>query len=139
MGGWRHPEAVLDDFLKPGRYAQYARTLEDAKFDGCFFADLLGIYDIYGGMPAIPEDRPGFFANLDTRTAPNKIDWSVAQEMIKYPDIPNHEAWLPNLTKANDLFGKFRTTMDTQPGLNMDTEIDKLQTALDAVFKEVKK
>jgi FMN-dependent oxidoreductase (nitrilotriacetate monooxygenase family) len=49
MGGWRHPESVLDDFLKPGRYAQYARTLEDAKFDGCFFADLIGIYDIYGG------------------------------------------------------------------------------------------
>lgn len=49
MGGWRHPEAVLDDFLTPERYAQYARTLEAAKFDGCFFADLIGIYDIYGG------------------------------------------------------------------------------------------
>lgn len=49
MGGWRHPESVLDDFLKPSRYAQYARTLEDARFDGCFFADLIGIYDIYGG------------------------------------------------------------------------------------------
>ena len=49
VGGWRHPEAVLDDFLKPSRYAQYARTLEEAGFDGCFFADLIGIYDIYGG------------------------------------------------------------------------------------------
>jgi FMN-dependent oxidoreductase (nitrilotriacetate monooxygenase family) len=49
MGGWRHPESTLDDFLTPARYAQYARTLEDAKFDGCFFADLIGIYDIYGG------------------------------------------------------------------------------------------
>ena len=49
MGGWRHPESVLDDFLKPSRYAQYARTLEAAKFDGCFFADLIGIYDIFGG------------------------------------------------------------------------------------------
>ena len=49
VGGWRHPEAVLDDFLKPSRYAQYARTLEEARFDGCFFADLIGIYDIYGG------------------------------------------------------------------------------------------
>ena len=48
VGGWRHPESTLDDFLKPGRYAQYARTLEDARFDGCFFADLIGIYDIYG-------------------------------------------------------------------------------------------
>jgi hypothetical protein len=34
VGGWRHPESVLDDFLKPSRYAQYARTLEDARFDG---------------------------------------------------------------------------------------------------------
>jgi FMN-dependent oxidoreductase (nitrilotriacetate monooxygenase family) len=49
MGGWRHPESVLGDFLRPDRYAQYARTLEDACFDGCFFADLIGIYDIYGG------------------------------------------------------------------------------------------
>lgn len=49
MGGWRHPESALGDFLTPGRYAQYARTLEEAKFDGCFFADLIGIYDIYGG------------------------------------------------------------------------------------------
>lgn len=49
MGGWRHPESSLGDFLTPGRYAQYARTLEEAKFDGCFFADLIGIYDIYGG------------------------------------------------------------------------------------------
>ncbi len=49
MGGWRHPESRLDDFLRPDRYQQYARTLEDACFDGCFFADLIGIYDIYGG------------------------------------------------------------------------------------------
>ena len=51
--------------------------------------------------------------------------------MLKYPDLPNHESWLPNLIKANDLFGKFRTLMDQTPGLNMDTEIDKLQTPAD--------
>lgn len=94
---------------------------------------------IYGGLPAKIEDRPAFFAAFDARTAPNKIDWSVAEEMLKYPDLPNHESWLPNLIKANDLFGKFRTLMDQTPGLNMDQEIDKLQTQLDAIFKEAPK
>lgn len=48
-GGWRHPEATLDDFLTAERYQQIARTLESAKFDGCFFADLLGLQDIHRG------------------------------------------------------------------------------------------
>jgi hypothetical protein len=55
--------------------------------------------------------------------------------MVKHPDLPNHESWLPNLIKANDLFGKFRTLMDQTPGLNMDTEIDKFETQLTDVFK----
>jgi len=94
------------------------------------------LYQIYGGMPAIPEDRPAFFAAFDARVAPNKVDWTVAQEMVKYPDLPNHESWLPNLIKANDLFTKFRTLMDQTPGLDMDKEIDTLQSQLDAIFKE---
>ncbi len=48
-GGWRHPEARLDDILEPSRYEQVARELEAACFDACFFADLLGLYDIHGG------------------------------------------------------------------------------------------
>jgi multiple sugar transport system substrate-binding protein len=94
------------------------------------------LYQIYGGMPARPEDRPEFFKTLSERVAPNTVDWSVAEEMVKYPDLPNHEAWLPNLIKANDLFSKFRTLMDQTPGLDMDKEIDKLEQQLDAVFKE---
>ncbi|MBO1324955.1 NtaA/DmoA family FMN-dependent monooxygenase [Acetobacter sp. TBRC 12305] len=47
--GWRHPEATLGDILKPSRYENIARTLEDACFDGCFFADLQGLYDIHAG------------------------------------------------------------------------------------------
>ncbi|MBB2202118.1 NtaA/DmoA family FMN-dependent monooxygenase [Gluconacetobacter tumulisoli] len=47
--GWRHPEATLGDILSPSRYENIARTLEDACFDGCFFADLQGLYDIHAG------------------------------------------------------------------------------------------
>lgn len=42
-GGWRHPEATLDDILDPARYEDIARHLEQAKFDGAFFADAFGI------------------------------------------------------------------------------------------------
>ncbi len=93
------------------------------------------LYQIYGGMPAREEDRPEFFARLGERTAPNKVDWAVAEEMLLYPDLPNHEAWLPNITKANDLFNKFRTYMDQTPGVDMDAAIADLQAELEAVFK----
>jgi multiple sugar transport system substrate-binding protein len=94
------------------------------------------LYQIYNVMPAKPEDRTALFAALDQRVAPNKVDWSVAEEMAKYPDVPNHEAWVPNVTKANDLFTTFRTLMDQTPGLDIGQEIDKLQSQLDALFKE---
>jgi FMN-dependent oxidoreductase (nitrilotriacetate monooxygenase family) len=46
-GGWRHNQADLHDIFAPSRYEHIARVLEDAKFDGCFFADTLGIPDVY--------------------------------------------------------------------------------------------
>jgi FMN-dependent oxidoreductase (nitrilotriacetate monooxygenase family) len=48
-GAWRHPEADLDDIFTPERYEHMARVLEAARFDGCFFADTLGLPDIYKG------------------------------------------------------------------------------------------
>ncbi|AHK34493.1 FMN-dependent monooxygenase [Rhodococcus sp. ACS1] len=49
-GGWRHPEATLDDIFDPVRYEHMAQTLEAAKFDGAFFADLFGVADTYKGL-----------------------------------------------------------------------------------------
>jgi FMN-dependent oxidoreductase (nitrilotriacetate monooxygenase family) len=46
-GGWRHPTASLDDLFEPERYEHIARVLESALFDACFFADGLGLPDLY--------------------------------------------------------------------------------------------
>jgi FMN-dependent oxidoreductase (nitrilotriacetate monooxygenase family) len=65
VGGWRHPEATLDDILDPARYQHIARVLEAAKFDGCFFADLFGLYDVHqGGFDAYVR-RGGQISYLD--------------------------------------------------------------------------
>jgi multiple sugar transport system substrate-binding protein len=89
---------------------------------------------IYGGMPAIEADRPAFFESLSAKAAPNVIDWSVAEQMLDYPDLPNHEAWLPNLAEANSLLGAFRTTMDSTPDLDLDAAIQKLKEDLQAAY-----
>jgi multiple sugar transport system substrate-binding protein len=90
---------------------------------------------MYGGIPAVVADRPAFFAAKDKAAAPNVIDWSVAEAMLAYPDLPNHEAWLPNLAQANSLLGAFRTMMDQTPDVNMDEAIAKLKSDLDAAYK----
>ena len=64
-GGWRHPEAPLDDILEPSRYEHIARVLEAAKFDGCFFADLFGLYDVHGGSFDAYVRRGGQISFLD--------------------------------------------------------------------------
>lgn len=65
VGGWRHPEATLDDILDPSRYQHIARVLEDAKFDACFFADLFGLYDVHQGSFDAYVRRGGQISYLD--------------------------------------------------------------------------
>jgi FMN-dependent oxidoreductase (nitrilotriacetate monooxygenase family) len=47
-GAWRHPEADLSVFT-PQFHEHIARVLEQGKFDSLFFADILGLYDLFGG------------------------------------------------------------------------------------------
>ncbi len=47
-GAWRHPEADLG-FFTPEWHEHIASVLEAGKFDSLFFADILGLYDLYGG------------------------------------------------------------------------------------------
>jgi FMN-dependent oxidoreductase (nitrilotriacetate monooxygenase family) len=65
VGGWRHPESTLDDIFEPSRYQHIARVLEAAKFDGCFFADLFGLYDVHQGSFNAYVRRGGQISYLD--------------------------------------------------------------------------
>lgn len=65
LGMWRHPETEIRNVLDPGRYEHIARVLEDGKFDAFFFADVLGMYDYYGGSLEALLGRGGQMNLLD--------------------------------------------------------------------------
>ncbi len=50
-GLWAHPRDRATRYTELDYWTSLARTLERGLFDGIFLADVLGIYDVYGGGP----------------------------------------------------------------------------------------
>ncbi len=50
-GLWRHPRDRSSDYNRLPYWIDLAKTLERGRFDGLFLADVLGVYDVYGGSP----------------------------------------------------------------------------------------
>jgi FMN-dependent oxidoreductase (nitrilotriacetate monooxygenase family) len=50
-GLWRHPRDRSSAYKTLDYWTELARTLERGLFDGLFIADVLGVYDIFGGGP----------------------------------------------------------------------------------------
>jgi long-chain alkane monooxygenase len=51
QGMWRHPRDRAHEYTRLSYWTDLARLLERGLFDGLFLADVLGIYDVYGGGP----------------------------------------------------------------------------------------
>ncbi|MFQ3622034.1 MAG: LLM class flavin-dependent oxidoreductase [Acetobacteraceae bacterium] len=49
QGMWTHPRDTSAHYTSLGHWIALARTLERGLFDGLFLADVLGVYDVYGG------------------------------------------------------------------------------------------
>ena len=49
QGLWRHPRDQSSRYLDIHYWTEYARRLEAGLFDGIFFADVVGVYDVLGG------------------------------------------------------------------------------------------
>src|SRR3954470_23502444 len=50
-GMWRHPRDRSSDYNRLPYWLDLAKTLERGRFDGLFLADVLGVYDVFGGTP----------------------------------------------------------------------------------------
>jgi len=48
-GLWRHPRDRSRDYKRMDYWIELAKILERGLFDGLFIADVLGVYDVFGG------------------------------------------------------------------------------------------
>ena len=91
----------------------------------------------YGALPAVQSKQEAFFAALEERFAPNDIDWQVALDMLAYPDVPSHEADMPNFLKSDAAIKAFQEKLITTEGLDIAAEAEALREQLQGLFDEV--
>ena len=96
-------------------------------------ADLL---TIYGAFPADKTKQDAFFKSVDAAYPNVKLDWSVPQAMLAFPDIPNHQAYVPNYAKAKAAWQAFQNKYRTSAGVDIDAELATLKTTLQGIFDE---
>ena len=89
---------------------------------------------IYGAMPADPTKQDAWFKSINANFPGITLDWSIAQEALKYPDIPNNQSYVPNYAEAKTAFQAFQNKIRTTSGLNIDTELATLKTTLQGIF-----
>ena len=97
----------------------------------------LDLLSAYGGLPARSQDQAAFFDKLNEKYTQG-VNWDVVIEGFDHPDIPSHESYLPNDAQANDRLNSFRSLLDTTPGLDLDSEIDRLIFDLQLIFDKAK-
>jgi hypothetical protein len=103
-------------------------------------AQLLGSADlltIYGAFPADKSKQDAFFKSVDATFPGVKLDWSAPQAMLGYPDIPNHQAFVPNYAKSKAAWQAFHNKWRTTAGVDIDAELATLKTTLQGIFDEV--
>jgi len=89
------------------------------------------LLQLYGGMPARPDRQDAFFETLGkTEGFPEKVDWQVAKDSLKYADNPNFEAPMPKYNETLTILGKYRSKWSTTAGLDMDQEIEAMRVEI---------
>jgi multiple sugar transport system substrate-binding protein len=94
-------------------------------------ADLL---TTYGAMPADKTKQDAWFKSIDKGFPGITLDWTVPQQMLAYPDVPNHQSWMPDYAKAKAALQAFQNKYRTTAGLDMDKELATLKTTLQGIF-----
>jgi hypothetical protein len=63
------------------------------------------------------------------------VDWQVIFDSTNYADT-TYDNFMPNYRKSYDRLLAFRDLMGMRGDLSLDTEIDKLEADLQALFEE---
>ena len=94
------------------------------------------------GFPALKADQPTFFQQLEQQKDdkgkniyPAGVNWDVVTAAIQYADVQNNtESPMPNYNRSLDVLVKYLTRFTGTPGLDVDTELDKMKAELQKAF-----
>jgi multiple sugar transport system substrate-binding protein len=92
------------------------------------------LLNVYGAFPADASLQQAFFDSVNAQYPKVKLDWSVPQAMLGYPDIPNHQSWVPDYAKSKAAWQAFQNGYRTDAGTDIDAALDTLQTTLQGIF-----
>jgi len=92
------------------------------------------LINVYGAYPADPSLVAAYQDSVN-KTYPNsKLDWTVPQQMLGFPDVPNHQSWVPDYAKAKSAWQAFQNKYRTTAGVDISAELDTLKTTLQGIF-----
>ena len=89
---------------------------------------------IYGAMPADPSQTQPFKDAIEAAHPDADLDWGVPEAMLGYPDIPNHQAWVPDYAKSKAAWQAFGVGYRTAQSADIDADLDTLQSTLQGIF-----
>jgi multiple sugar transport system substrate-binding protein len=89
---------------------------------------------IYGAMPADPSQTQPFKDALEAAYPNADLDWAVPEAMLGYPDIPNHQAWVPDYAKSKAAWQAFGVGYKTAESADINADLDTLQATLQGIF-----
>ncbi len=89
----------------------------------------------YGAFPARKSLQGSFFDSLNQQFT-QKPDWQVALDGVQYADNPSFEGYFPNYNEAMNRTRTFYNLILTTPGLDIDAEIAKLKSDLQAIYNK---
>ena len=88
----------------------------------------------YGAFPADPALQGAFFDTVNAQYPNVKLNWDVPKAMLAYPDVPNHQAWVPDYAKSKAAWQKFQNNYRTTSGVDIDAQLDALKQTLQGIF-----
>jgi multiple sugar transport system substrate-binding protein len=88
----------------------------------------------YGAMPADQTKQQAWFDSIDKNFPGMKLNWDVAKAMLAYPDVPNHQSFVPDYAKVRSAMQAFGNNYRTTSGVDIDAELTKLQATLQGIF-----
>jgi len=89
---------------------------------------------LWGDVPALESMQPSFFEAL-AKKHPD-VDLQVAVDSLEYLGFLPHTTIMPNHPAAYARFDDLRDLMSARGDLDLDVEIDKLESDLQAIFIE---